>query len=105
MPNTHAEQKRSGCEPPQNKYRERGYQRHRRHHHTSNAADNKHSDKAHSKAGDSKPRFPPQSVANQLNILIPSVEMTMVVIMKNIRNQPGMPLVNIWCAQTIDPKS
>jgi len=29
--------------------------------------------------------------------------MTMVVIMKNIRNQPGMPL-NIWCAQTMTQK-
>ena len=49
--------------------------------------------------------LPHQSVPNQLKILIPvGTAMIMVVIMKNIRNQPGMPLVNIWCAQTISPK-
>ena len=49
--------------------------------------------------------FPPQIVANQLNILIPvGTAMIIVVIIKNIRSQPGVPLVNIWCAHTIKPK-
>jgi hypothetical protein len=49
--------------------------------------------------------LPPQSVANQLKILIPvGTAMIILAIMKNIRIQPGVPLVNMWCAQTSSPK-
>ena len=40
--------------------------------------------------------LPPHMVASQPKILIPvGTAMTMVAIMKNIRNQAGVPLVNI----------
>jgi hypothetical protein len=49
--------------------------------------------------------LPPQMVAVQPNTLMPvGTAITIVVIMKNIRSQAGVPLVNIWCAQTIRPR-
>ena len=51
--------------------------------------------------GVSKLRFPRQSVASQLKILIPvGTAMTIDAIMKNACSEIGSPTVNMWCAQT-----
>ena len=49
--------------------------------------------------------LPPHIVAIQLKTLIPvGTAMIMVANMKNIRNHGGVPLVNMWCAHTSNPK-
>ena len=49
--------------------------------------------------------FPPHNVASQLKNLIPvGTAMKAVAIVKNNRIQGGVPLVNMWCAQTIRPR-
>ena len=52
-----------------------------------------------------KAMLPRQSVATQPKTLMPvGTAITIVVIMKNMRSQGGVPLVNMWCAHTIRPK-
>ena len=49
--------------------------------------------------------FPPHRVANQLKNLMPvGTAMKAVAIVKNSRIHGGVPLVNIWWAQTIRPR-
>ena len=56
--------------------------------------------------GLSKRNLPPQSVATQLNTLMPvGTATSKVATMKNMRNQSGVPLVNIWCAHTNKPNA
>ena len=50
--------------------------------------------------------FPPHNVASQLKNLIPvGTAMNAVAMVKNKRIQGGVPLVNMWCAQTIKPRT
>ena len=50
--------------------------------------------------------FPPQRVASQLKNLMPvGTAMNEVAIVKNRRIQGGVPLVNMWWAQTIKPRT
>jgi hypothetical protein len=49
--------------------------------------------------------FPSQMVPNQENIFTPvGTAMIIDVTMKGIRKAGFIPLVNIWCAQTVMPK-
>ncbi len=49
----------------------------------------------------SKCRFPRQSVASQLKILIPvGTAMIIDAIMKKAWSEIGRPTVNMWCAHT-----
>jgi len=48
---------------------------------------------------------PPNIVAIQLKILIPvGTAITIVALVKYARVSTSRPTVNIWCAQTINPK-
>ena len=49
--------------------------------------------------------LPPHRVATQLKNLMPvGTAINEVAIVKNSRIQGGVPLVNIWCAQTTNPR-
>lgn len=61
--------------------------------------------RAHS-IGGSHLIVPPCRVANQLNTLIP-VGMAMIIVadVKYARVSTSIPTVNIWCAQTMNPRN
>lgn len=60
--------------------------------------------RAHS-IGGSHLMVPPWRVANQLNTLIP-VGMAMIIVadVKYARVSTSIPTVNMWCAQTMNPR-
>ncbi len=48
--------------------------------------------------------MPPQIVASQEKIFTPvGTAMIIVLIMYGTRSRGSMPLVNMWCAQTVSP--
>lgn len=50
--------------------------------------------------------FDPYIVANHLKILIPvGIAIIIVAEVKYARVSTSIPIVNIWCAQTINPNS
>jgi hypothetical protein len=80
--------------------------RHQRQHQAAETADGEQADERQRKSiGVSKVIEPRHSVATQLKTFTPvGMAMSIVVYMKNNCPPTGMPVVNMWCAQTMNER-